>query len=135
MELLPKVKSGYLLNSSLKSLHLECREWLNEIEFLKNEVAFFYKLIYIKEFQQDLPINQVINVENKLVYLYHDQLDKIKEELLNHEQYLAQFYKNHPQPDEENYRAKHRQLQKELKKISAHNRKIKEDIYTLVHKK
>ncbi|MGK7388976.1 MAG: hypothetical protein ACNS60_01440 [Candidatus Cyclobacteriaceae bacterium M2_1C_046] len=133
MKLLPNPNTAYLLNVSLESLHTESLEWLNEIEFLKDELAFFYKLIYIKEFKHDLPVDAVTNIENQLVYINNDKLKKLKKDLLYHEKVLAQLYKLNPAPEEENYRTKHKHLWNEMHQLSGLVKKMKKDLFLLIH--
>lgn len=133
MELLPNSNTGYLLNVSLESLHVESLEWLNEIEFLKDEIAFYYKLIYIRELKQDLPIDKVTSVENQLVYINNNKLKKLKNELLYHEQELAQLFKLNPVPDEESYRIKHKLLRNKMLCIKEMAKNMKKDLFKLIN--
>ncbi|MBA3706528.1 MAG: hypothetical protein H0W84_11715 [Bacteroidetes bacterium] len=48
MELLANPKSKYLLDAGLEILHEQSIEWLNDIEFWHDEIAFFYSLVIKK---------------------------------------------------------------------------------------
>jgi hypothetical protein len=41
MELLTSQKMEYLLDASLQALHAESLEWIQEIDFWKDEMIFF----------------------------------------------------------------------------------------------
>ena len=134
MDLLHNHKSENLLNPALNSLHDENGEWLSEINFWKDEIAFLYKIIYLKELKHDLPIDEVTEVENQLVYLNHDKLNKFKLDLLYHEQSLAPLYhtEGYPSAEEEKYKKEHMILKEEKHQIYNMIKKVKKDVFSLI---
>src|ERR1035438_7363 len=79
MELLTKSKSDYLLNGSIEILHRQSMEWLNEIDFWKDEIAFFYALT-VKKTLNGFPDNlksQENKIEKELIRISGGELDNL----------------------------------------------------------
>jgi hypothetical protein len=58
MKTLKSPNGDYLLPSSLDSLFMECKEWLDELSFWKGEQSFYIKLI--KRQQEAIPEKEVV---------------------------------------------------------------------------
>jgi hypothetical protein len=52
MKLLSNPKTEYLLDASFEYLHNESLEWLNEMDFWRDEMAFFQKLLHKEGFPE-----------------------------------------------------------------------------------
>ena len=133
MMLLPVHKSEYLLNVSLESLHSESIEWLQKVDFWRDEIAFFYKFIFLREIKTDLPAPEVGKIENKLVYFKSDILDKLRDEVVAHEQILAQLFMLTPLEEEQGYRHKHRMLSEEIYGVEEQVKILKTEVFSLLH--
>jgi len=65
MELLAKSRKEQRANLNLESLHAESMEWRNEIDFWRDEMAFFYKLLQKEETRETFPAKDLAAVENQ----------------------------------------------------------------------
>lgn len=133
MELLTYSKSAYLLNASLESLHVESREWLNEIGFFKDEVAFFQHFIQKKETIKSFPAQEFTALEKELINI-SNELDKIREKVESHEQSLAELFKSTRIQEEETFRQSHRKLLHEMYDLHFIFRKFKKNVFSFVKK-
>ena len=106
MKTLAPVKNDYMLEAPLEILHEESLEWLQEIEFWKDEVAFFYKLMITKG-KRKPPTKSLLSIQNQIIYFSSEKLDDLKLEIQTHERYLSKMIKSVRQ-DDEAYRLKHK---------------------------
>ncbi len=133
-QLLAPAKINYLLEAPLEILHEESMEWLEEIEFWKDEVAFFYKLIIRKADKKPRPKTKtMLGIESKLIYLSSEKLDDLKLEIQIHERFLARMMKSVKQ-DEGAYRAKHKIIAKKVQDFEMEMKEIKSKVFALVKK-
>ena len=93
MELLESAKTYFLLEAPLEILHEESMEWLEEIEFWKDETAFFYTLM-IKKSDKQPPTKSLLTIRNHIMYLSSEKIDDLKLEIQTHERYLARMLKS-----------------------------------------
>ncbi len=132
MELLFSPRMEYLLDASLETLHSESLEWLKEIGFWQDEMAFFYKLLHKKESKESFPSEELAALEKKLVGITGDKLDKTMNEVQNHERFLASLMRTTSFHEEENYRQAHRRLLQDIYDIHALIRDFKKDVFVFV---
>ena len=91
MELLTSPKSEYLLNGSIDVLHQQCNEWINEVDFCKDELAFFYALA-VKKTLKGIPdsLKPLLElIEKEIINLTGGVLDKLMDEVVRHEDSLS----------------------------------------------
>lgn len=134
MQLLSNPKTDYLLEASLESLHAESLEWLKEIDFWRDEMAFFYKLLRKSQSSKAYPTTELAAVEMELVSLTSDKVDKIRKEVLRHERELSAVIRSISSGEEESYRDAHRKLLMEIYEIHVQIRSFKSDVFAFVHK-
>lgn len=132
MELLEPTKSNFLLEAPLEILHEESLEWLEEIEFWKDEVAFFYKLMITKG-ERKPPTKNLLSIQNQIIYFSSEKLDDLKLEIQTHERFLARMLKSVRQ-DENVYRSRHRALSKKISDTEKQFKEIKKKIFLLAKK-
>jgi hypothetical protein len=133
MELLTSPKSSYLLEAGLEILHEQSNEWLNEISFWREEIAFFYAII-IKKTYLSVPVhskNAISLIEKELDIISSGQLDKLQKEVEDHERSLYKFLKDKVGTDME-YRETHKKLAHEFENFEKKLRLIKRDIFGLM---
>lgn len=133
MELLESAKTGFLLEAPLEILHEESMEWLEEIEFWKDEVAFFYKLMITKG-ERKPPTKSLLSIQNQIIYFSSEKLDDLKLEIQTHERFLSRMMKAIRQ-DEGAYRSKHRILSKNVSEFEKQFKEMKKKVFLLVKKK
>lgn len=83
MELLTTPKTAYLLDAGLEVLHAQAIEWLSEIEFWRDESAFFYTLVVNKTLKF-VPVNaknSIEKIEKELVSITGGDLDDLQKEV------------------------------------------------------
>lgn len=135
MELLSYSNSTYLLNASLESLHAESREWLNEIEFLKDETAFFKKLILNRDTIDAFPPEELMLLNEELMNLTQVKLERMKLQVEDHEKLLANLINFNQLKHAESYRQTHRVLFIEMHDIISQIRTIKKKIFSFLQSK
>jgi hypothetical protein len=134
MELLTYPKTEYLLDASLESLHSESQEWLKDIDFWTDEMAFYYKLLHKKELIETYPSKELASIEKELIKVYGERLDKARAEIQSHERALASVVKNTSFQEEESYREKHRKLLMEIFDLQVLIRSFKKKVFDFIKK-
>ncbi|ELR71931.1 hypothetical protein C900_02170 [Fulvivirga imtechensis AK7] len=134
MELITRPREEYLLNASLESLHEESREWLQEIGFWKDEMAFFYKLLQQKKNDPDFPAGEIAALEKEQLRIDNVKIDAIKGEVKSHEKALASLFKVNSLQEEEGYRQMHKRLLKDMYDVHILVRNLKKEIFSMVQK-
>jgi hypothetical protein len=130
MELLTQPKMEYLLDASLQELHIEGVEWMNDVDFWKDEMTFFYKLLHKKTSNKAFPTKELAAMEKELIRISSDKLDKIRDAVQTHERSLAKVLRTTSLQDEAGYRETHRRLLKEIYEIHVLIRKFKNDVFS-----
>lgn len=133
METLAPAKGDFLLEAPLEILHEESLEWLEEIEFWKDETAFFYTLM-IKKSDKQPPTKSLLGIQNHIIYLSAEKIDDLKLEIQTHEKFLAGILKSKRQ-DEEAYRIKHKAIAKKIRDFENEMKEMKKKVFALVKKR
>lgn len=134
MELLGYARTDYLLDATLDTLHKESVAWVKELDFLGDEMAFFYKLLHNRELSNGFPSTEVGEIDKALVKLNTESLDKLKEGVANHERQLAVIFRSTVPGEEEVYRESHRRLLFDLYKLHEEVRVFKKKIFSFVNR-
>ena len=134
MELLTDPKNEYLLDASLDSLHAESQNWLKELEFLGDEMAFFYKLLHKKESKKGFPAKDIADLEKALVKLNTEKVDRARTGVLSHERLLSSIIKSTSMAEEQVYREAHRKLHAELSELQPLVRSFKKAVFDFYRK-
>jgi len=102
-------KTQYLLGAGLDVLHFESKEWLDTIDFWKDEIRFFNDLLKKKE---ESKINN-LDYENMLKNLnkiHSDLFEDVENSIIEHEKLLSRIELAEKGFSDEDYREKHRVL-------------------------
>lgn len=121
-----------LLEAPLNALHEQSIEWLEEIEFWRDEVAFFYTLI-IEKTKAGLPSMkgpEARAAEKKLIHISTQSLDELKQEVTGHEKFLARIVE-HANLDQKLYRDRHQQITTQFTAFEKEFRSLKREIFAL----
>ena len=133
MNLLPIHHYDYLLDSSLEYLHQESEEWLFNISFWRNEIAFFH--IHIAwDIPNNIPDNSKelkADIEDEIIKIDTDELDFIQNSIEQHEWFLSRLLDNREHIDEHIYREQHEELLFKIKKLEIRMRRLKNNIFNL----
>jgi len=133
MELTTKPNSDHLHEASLETMHAQNREWLSEVDFRIEEMAFFYNLIHMREPHIFFPTAGLADLERQLITLTSEHLLNLKMGIESHERTLAKIVKNISLDEEYGYRVSHRRLLEEMNKLQEGIRNFKKSVFAFVN--
>lgn len=135
MKQITSAKRVFLLEAPLEVLHSESLEWLEEIEFWKDESAFFYSLIIGKTKQNPsaFTTKESKDIEKHLIYVSAEKLDDLKMEVQAHERFLARIMDN-IKLDEQLYRLRHKVIAEKFHSFEAEYKEMKRKIFLTAEK-
>jgi hypothetical protein len=135
MKNLTSPKSSFLLEAPLEVLHAESQEWLEEVEFWKDEAAFFYALIIEKTKQNPSVFNtkDAKEVEKHLIYVSAEKIDDLKMEVQGHERFLSRLIEN-PKLDDQLYRSRHKAITEKIHAFEKEFREMKRKVFQVSEK-
>jgi hypothetical protein len=123
-----------MLEAGLEVLHEQSNEWLNEIAFWQDEIAFFYALI-VKKTLKSVPIvakNDIVEIENELTEMTTGgELDQLQKKVEQHECYLSNLLDNKSE-NKELYRTKHKELTLEFDEFEKRLKSLKKEVFKLI---
>ena len=135
MELLSSPKTIYLLEADLEVLHEESREWLNEINYWRDEIAFFYTLMVKKadknSFRENK--NELIHIQEELLKMSGKEFGDLEAVINQHENYLDLLATNFLKNDRV-FRDKHKAISFQIREFDIRIRNLKNKIFSLVKK-
>jgi hypothetical protein len=135
MKLLVSSTSNYLLSAGIDVLHSQSNEWISEIDFWRDETAFYYALV-IEKTMISVPVDAkdlLMKIEHELVNLTGGQLDELKIAVYKHEAFLSDLLENDLNSEtEENYRNKHKVIEMKIRELERHFKILKKEIFELV---
>lgn len=133
MKIITSPKSVHLLNAGIEVLHSQSNEWLSEIAFWRDEVAFYYSLV-IEKATISVPLGAketLENIEKELVKITAGKLNDLQESVNRHEKLLSDLLENNSD-NEEDYREKHRLLEMKFSEMERRFKTLKKEIFELV---
>lgn len=118
--------------TSLESLHAYSLFWLNEIEFWKDEVAFFYQLLRKKseKHASDLKTEDAKRIEKHLIHTSVTTLNDLERDVLSHERFLSRIMEN-PDSSEKIFRDQHQRMYEKMSDFEREFRQLKKEIFNL----
>jgi hypothetical protein len=122
-----KTSRVYQLDAPLEVLHAESREWMTELHFMKDESAFFYKLIEKRE-SSDKARN-LADAHRQLINLSNERLDKLIVDTESHERVLADVLKKNLS-DEKAYRYSHHEISRRIKELNSDMKNLKRNLFS-----
>lgn len=132
MELIGNLKTEYLLDATLETLHAQSREWLGAISFWNEEMTFFYKLMHLREPHISFPTEVLAELEKTLIGITSEHLPHLRGEIEEHEHGLARLVKNNSLSEEREYRNAHRTLLGRIYEIQTIIRGFKKSVFGFV---
>lgn len=130
MDLLRNSKIEYQLDTPLDALHAETLGWLKELGFWADELSFFYKLLHHHELSSAFSVMQVAEIDQELLKLNGEKLDRIRINMANHERMLASLFNPPSTADEQVYRDNHRRLYTDMFILNEGIRAFKQRIFS-----
>ena len=81
----------YLLDMPVEVLHRESLEWLEEIECMKDEAAFFFGLIIrrLKTPYDPLNTEELKSIETHLIFISTNMLAMLHDAVVKHERFFV----------------------------------------------
>ena len=129
---LPTPTGSFLLENALEKLHRESMDWLEEIDYWKDEAAFFYSLMLRKKPRAAVAkTKQAKEVEQELIRLSADHMVALRQEVNDHENDLSRIIDS-KLLDEQPYRQAHEELREHVQEVRLSFRKLKQDVFKLV---
>ena len=128
-------KIEFLLEAPLEILHQESMEWLNTIDFWKDEITFLNHLLTGKT---SLFPNLKNSIDGKVILNYlqnvsSDTLSDIKLNVQAHEGYLAKLLSD-DKLSQEAYRSKHKNVLQKMRNFEKELKEIKFKVFDFVKK-
>ena len=102
-------KRELLLGAGLDVLHQDSQEWLDTIDFWKDETRFFADLLQ-KKVTKDGTKSDYGKMLNNLDKIHADLFDYLTDDIVAHEKLLARIYKGEKGLADGDYRNQHRKL-------------------------
>jgi hypothetical protein len=125
------LKNAFLLGASLEILHQESKEWLDTVEFWKDETKFFEDLLHKKQpSDSDKALHAQLILSLKNVSL--DLLIELEDDIKDHEKQLARLMEEGKGISDWAYRESHNQLKKRIEKVNQDFTAFKKLIFTYV---
>ncbi|HAF79090.1 MAG TPA: hypothetical protein DCG42_17410 [Maribacter sp.] len=125
------LKNTFLLGASLNILHQESREWMDAVEFWKDETRFFENLLHKKKpLDEDKALHAQLILSLKNVSL--DLLDELEDDVKDHEKLLARLMKEEKGISDWEYRESHSKLKKRINKVQQDFNSFKKLVFTYV---
>ncbi|QNK77114.1 hypothetical protein H7F37_13500 [Winogradskyella sp. PAMC22761] len=129
--LISNPKEQFLLGAGLDVLHFESREWLNTIDFWKDEVRFFEDLLKRKETSN----KNKPEYENMLVNLnkiHSDLFDDLEDSIVKHEHLLSNIELSKDGLSDDSYREKHLRIHSEMETFTKDFKAFKRVVFNSI---
>ena len=119
--------------SPIDQLHQESSEWLSELAFWRDEVAFFYHLIktHSKPLADLKPSIKDQETKKQLLHFSTSTIDQLEMEVVAHEKFLDKLLLK-ALPEDHLYRYRHAVLEKKFKENEVFFRALKKAVFTMV---
>jgi hypothetical protein len=133
MEMLTSAKAEYLLQASLEVLHEQSLEWLNEMNFVKEEMTFLNRLLN-RDAGHQFPTEECAALEKELTIFNSDIVDVLYRKIQEHERWLTDIIRTDTLDRQYFYREVHRELMHEISECMEKYFFIKRRIFSFAKK-
>jgi hypothetical protein len=125
-------KTNRATEYTFELFHEVSQKWLSDLDFWKDEIAFFYKLLRIKTPRQSevLKTEHAKAIEKHLINVSVEKIDALKKEILDHEQFLTRIMAD-IDIDEDLYFSRHKAITQKFRAFEKEYRALKHDIFAL----
>ena len=133
MNTLKSASSNYFLDLGLETLHEQSMEWISDIAFWRDELAFLYAL-EVKKTLKEVPVhakNKLAHIESELLKLSSGDIDSLYDEVVAHERFLNKLLESRKE-DEASYREKHIQITNKAADFFLRFKTLKKEIFEIV---
>ena len=124
-------KAQFLLGAGLDVLHHESREWIETIDFWKDEARFFDKLLNRMDpiDKEKREYGQMLKVLDKI---HKDLFQDLKDDVIKHEQFLSRLEKGEKGISDSEYRDKHMHLNNRIETFTKDFKAFKQIVFDYV---
>jgi hypothetical protein len=126
-------KQKLLLGAGLDVLHFESQEWLDTIDFWKDEVRFFENLLNKKESTKESKQDYSKLIKN-LDKIHLDLFEDLEGDITDHESVLSRLIKGEKGLSDAIYREKHSQLTKRMNTFTDNFKTFKKIVFDYAKK-
>jgi hypothetical protein len=129
------VKTAYLLQGSLETLHFETKEWIDEVKFWIDELTILSDLVDHKiahnnledQIHRDLQLNM-----NSMLDLMSNG---ILHTLFGHENFLSSLFSTNENLNENDYREKHKEIALNMIRLKNDIKALKKRVFQFLEQK
>lgn len=134
MEPLISSKSEYLLQPDLYHLHRESVKWLSEIDFWNIELNFFRNVLdkIFLNIETPKEMDNLIRLQKKIIHAKIEVLDKIFQDIADHEGKLSELLENEFSHDEQQYRNAHQDYENQINSFLRDFQFLKKEVFEFV---
>jgi hypothetical protein len=126
------VNSDHLLEGSLDWLHQQTTEWCSEVEFWREELVFFYRLLRKRELKANLPSQRLADLEKELVKISSEDLQELRTLLRKHDAKLRKLTEQISKNSELEYRHNHKAILFNIQHFEIKMRNFKKSVFGFV---
>lgn len=126
--LISNPKEKLLLGAALDILYFESQEWLDTIEFLKDEIRFFENLLKKKESEENNK-QEFTKLLKNLDKIHIDFLEDLEDDIMLHERSLSRLLEGEKGLSDTDYREKHHQLATRMNTFTGNFKTFKKIIF------
>lgn len=120
------------LSAELQELYLENKEWITQLQFLKDEYRFFIKLFNAEQNEaKKHSLEQALLVKNSLITL-KEKIVKLDELTTKHQHLIESILKDQKSPIGYELIEQNTVIGKEIKLLLDSDRQIKKMLFSLV---
>lgn len=123
-------KETLLLGAGLDILHFESREWVETINFWKDEIKFFDNLLK-KKVATDESKKEFVEMLSNLDKIHQDLFNDFEEDIMAHEKMLSRLQQGEKGLSDGEYREKHRRLLGRMETFKSNFRQFKKVVFNL----
>ena len=121
-------KTNLLLGAGLDVLHFESQEWLDTLDFWKDELIFFENLL-IKKVAKDKSKQEFAVMLKSLDKIHKDFYNDFEDAIIAHEKLLSSLEKGKKGLSDHMYREKHQQLLKRMETFKSDFKQFKKIVF------
>ena len=118
--------------TALESLHAEAMEWKSDVLFWQEEMSFFYKLLHKRFSQSAIPSIELAMLEKELIDISSVDLLNVKQDVEDHEAYLAQLMRDSMLQPQDSYREQHKEILKKIHVVLGRIKDYKTKLFSIV---
>lgn len=133
-QFLPDPNQRHLFSAGLETLHHESQEWLSDIEFWRDEVTFFHRLLERLDIP-GIPVegrSELMHMEKELIRISCEELNELQKKVRDHECHLSRLIGGWDRQNEQRYRIMHARIAEHVMDFDCRFSELKRYAFHLV---